>query len=56
MKRAKKLVSEGEAEFWNKQHYARIRFPESPGGAAYNRQKYVPDWVSVSGWLFQTGS
>jgi len=45
-RKAKKMLLDGEAELWEKHHPQRVRFPESVGGAAYDRQRYVPDWVS----------
>lgn len=47
MKKAKKMLLDGEAELWEKSHVQRIRFPESPGGSAYDRKRLIPDWVSV---------
>ena len=43
---AKKMLLDGEAELWEKHHPQRIRFGESPGGAAYDRKHILPDWVS----------
>ncbi|XP_067937438.1 NADH dehydrogenase [ubiquinone] 1 beta subcomplex subunit 9-like [Watersipora subatra] len=41
----KKMLLDGEAELWEKQHPVRIRFGESVGGAAYDRTLYYPDWL-----------
>ncbi|KAF6018227.1 hypothetical protein EB796_023458 [Bugula neritina] len=45
VREAKKILVEGEKELWEKHYPSRIRFGESPGGAAFNRTKYIPDWV-----------
>lgn len=47
MHKAKKLLLDGEAELWEKSHFQRIRFAHAPGGPAYDRKRYIPDWVSI---------
>ncbi|KAL1513570.1 hypothetical protein ABEB36_002967 [Hypothenemus hampei] len=42
---AKQLISEGEDELFSQIHYAPAKFPESPGGVAYEREVTPPDWV-----------
>jgi len=45
MRRAKELVSLGEEELFRLQHYQPMKFTNSPGGTAYEREVPCPDWV-----------
>lgn len=45
MRIAKCLVENGENELFNKLHWQPRKFPESPGGVAYQRVVDSPDWV-----------
>ncbi|KAF2883544.1 hypothetical protein ILUMI_22608 [Ignelater luminosus] len=45
MRIAKDLLSKGEEELFQKQHWLPRKFPESPGGVAYEREVLPPDWV-----------
>ncbi|KAL3288449.1 hypothetical protein HHI36_002894 [Cryptolaemus montrouzieri] len=45
MRLAKKLLQEGEEELFRTMHPIPRKFPESPGGVAYNRAVPVPDWL-----------
>ncbi|KAF4526746.1 hypothetical protein B566_EDAN015093 [Ephemera danica] len=45
IRRAKELLLAGEQELWEKQHYQPKKFPNSPGGVAYEREVIPPDWV-----------
>lgn len=40
-----KLMEEGERELFLKQHSQPRRFPNSPGGVAFEREVIPPDWV-----------
>ncbi|XP_058810899.1 NADH dehydrogenase [ubiquinone] 1 beta subcomplex subunit 9 [Phymastichus coffea] len=40
---AKKLLCNGEEELFLKQHWQYKKFPESPGGVAYQREHPLPD-------------
>ena len=40
-----KMLLDGEAELFEKSHPLPIKFATSPGGAAYDRDIYCPDWV-----------
>ncbi|OQR66346.1 NADH:ubiquinone dehydrogenase-like [Tropilaelaps mercedesae] len=42
---AKELLDAGEKELFKYQHWQPIKFPESPGGVAYERVAKTPDWV-----------
>ncbi|CAL7950257.1 unnamed protein product [Xylocopa violacea] len=42
---AKQLLLEGEEELFENTHYAERKFPESPGGVAYERFHIPPDFV-----------
>lgn len=39
------LVQDAEKELWDNLHGSPIKFPESPGGVAYQREHPTPDWV-----------
>ncbi|GJQ78305.1 hypothetical protein Trydic_g22143 [Trypoxylus dichotomus] len=45
MRRAKELIVQGEEELFKKGHWLPRRFPESPGGVAYEREVRPPDWI-----------
>lgn len=45
MREAKKLLLDGEQELWDKHHPQRIRFPNCPGGVAYERNPKLGDQV-----------
>ncbi|KAK7497735.1 hypothetical protein BaRGS_00011130 [Batillaria attramentaria] len=45
MRKAKKLLLDGERELWLKQNPQPFKFPESPGGVAYAREPHTPDWL-----------
>ncbi|CAG9858098.1 unnamed protein product [Phyllotreta striolata] len=42
---AKDLLEKGEAELFNNQHTHPRKFPQSPGGVAFEREVIPPDWV-----------
>ena len=45
MRKAKKLLIEGE-EYYNKTHHpCKFYFPNSPRGTSYGRDVLIPDWV-----------
>ncbi|ERL86856.1 NADH dehydrogenase [ubiquinone] 1 beta subcomplex subunit 9 [Dendroctonus ponderosae] len=39
------FIELGEQQLIDKQHYHPRRFPDSPGGVAYQREVIPPDWV-----------
>jgi NADH dehydrogenase (ubiquinone) 1 beta subcomplex subunit 9 len=39
------IMQAGEEELFNKQHSQPCKFPNSPGGVAYEREVIPPDWV-----------
>ncbi|XP_018335739.1 NADH dehydrogenase [ubiquinone] 1 beta subcomplex subunit 9-like [Agrilus planipennis] len=39
------LVAKGEEELFQKGHWHPRKFPNSPGGVAYEREVIPPDWV-----------
>lgn len=45
MRKAKELLMKAEQELFLKQHYQLKKFPDSPGGCAYERTFNCPDWV-----------
>jgi len=45
MIKAKQLLESGEEELFMKKHPQPFKFPNSPGGIAYGRDPYVPDWI-----------
>jgi len=45
MRVAKELIFQGEEELFKKQHWLPRKFPESPGGVAYEREVIPPDWM-----------
>uniref|UniRef100_A0A646QCU7 NADH dehydrogenase [ubiquinone] 1 beta subcomplex subunit 9 n=1 Tax=Hemiscolopendra marginata TaxID=943146 RepID=A0A646QCU7_9MYRI len=45
MRKAKQLLKDGEEELFHKAHPQPVKFPNSPGGVAYQREHQVPDWV-----------
>ncbi|XP_046748796.1 NADH dehydrogenase [ubiquinone] 1 beta subcomplex subunit 9 [Diprion similis] len=42
---AKQLVIDGEKELFEHQHWLPRKFPNSPGGVAYEREVVLPDWI-----------
>lgn len=42
---ATKAIEEGERELFLKQHPQPRKFPNSPGGVAYERDIIPPDWI-----------
>ena len=42
---AKQLLLDGEEELFQNQHWQPRKFPESPGGVAYQREADIPDSV-----------
>ncbi|KAL7306825.1 hypothetical protein TKK_0000987 [Trichogramma kaykai] len=42
---AKDMLKQGEAELFSQLHYSYKKFPESPGGVAYQREHPAPDWL-----------
>ncbi|KAI4469020.1 nadh-ubiquinone oxidoreductase b22 subunit [Holotrichia oblita] len=49
MRVAKDLIAQGEEEVFQKNHWHPRKFPESPGGVAYERVVIPPDWM-VDHW------
>jgi len=45
MRKAKELLRLGEEELWSQLHTHPIKFPNCPGGVAYQRRAHTPDWV-----------
>lgn len=45
LREIEKVMEEGENELFLKQHPQPRKFPESPGGVAYEREVIPPDWV-----------
>jgi len=45
MVKAKQLLAAGEEELFLKRHPQPFKFPNSPGGTAYDREPWVPDWL-----------
>lgn len=45
MRIAKRLLEEGEEEYFQRSHPIPMKFPKSIGGSAYNREVYIPDYV-----------
>jgi NADH dehydrogenase (ubiquinone) 1 beta subcomplex subunit 9 len=45
MRIAKELITQGEQELFDNQHWHPRKFPDSPGGVAYQREVIPPDWV-----------
>jgi NADH dehydrogenase (ubiquinone) 1 beta subcomplex subunit 9 len=45
IRRAKELILLGEEELFKNTHYQPMKFPESAGGVAYERETTPPDWV-----------
>merc|ERR1719331_1098237 len=45
MRKAKKLLMDGEKELLLKQHCSPLKFHEAPGGCAYERHNPRPDWL-----------
>ncbi|CAG7720060.1 unnamed protein product [Allacma fusca] len=45
MRKAKELLRLGEDELFKGNHTHPIKFPESPGGVAYERYVQSPDWT-----------
>ena len=43
--KAKQLLEDGEKELYLKQHPQPTKFTNSPGGVAYGREPYEPDWM-----------
>uniref|UniRef100_A0A2S2N826 NADH dehydrogenase [ubiquinone] 1 beta subcomplex subunit 9 n=1 Tax=Schizaphis graminum TaxID=13262 RepID=A0A2S2N826_SCHGA len=42
---AQELLKKGQHELWANQHYSPHQFPSSPGGTAFDRDCFPPDWV-----------
>jgi len=42
--KAKMVLEAGEEELFQKSHPQPFKYPDAPGGAAYGRDIYVPDW------------
>ncbi|KAL5239904.1 hypothetical protein ACI65C_007314 [Semiaphis heraclei] len=42
---AQELLKKGQHELWANQHYYPHQFPSSPGGTAFDRDCFPPDWV-----------
>lgn len=40
-----KIVADGEEELFLKQHPQPRKFPNSPGGVAFEREVIPPDWI-----------
>lgn len=45
LRKAKKLLEDGEEELYENLHYQPRKFSYSPGGINYGRSHPVPDWV-----------
>ncbi|XP_059164403.1 NADH dehydrogenase [ubiquinone] 1 beta subcomplex subunit 9-like [Physella acuta] len=45
VRKAKKLLLDGQKELFLKSHPQPIKFPLSPGGVAYQRTYPAPDWL-----------
>ncbi|XP_071083271.1 NADH dehydrogenase [ubiquinone] 1 beta subcomplex subunit 9-like [Haliotis cracherodii] len=45
VRKAKKLLLDGERELFLKQHPQPFKFPHQPGGVAFGRVQHVPDWL-----------
>ncbi|CAL1532301.1 unnamed protein product [Lymnaea stagnalis] len=50
LRKAKKILLDGQKELFLKSHPQPIKFPLSPGGVAYQRTSPAPDWVSNHGF------
>ncbi|KAL7639886.1 UNVERIFIED_CONTAM: hypothetical protein RMT77_009299 [Armadillidium vulgare] len=42
---ANQILKDGEEELYQTSHPSPIKFAHSPGGIAFERDAYVPDWV-----------
>lgn len=45
IREVQKVMDAGEQELFDKQHPQPRKFPNSPGGVAYERETVPPDWV-----------
>ncbi|XP_077302641.1 NADH dehydrogenase (ubiquinone) B22 subunit [Arctopsyche grandis] len=45
MIKARKFLTDGEEELFQRQHGIPRKFPHSPGGVAFEREVIPPDWV-----------
>ncbi|CAD5119234.1 DgyrCDS7867 [Dimorphilus gyrociliatus] len=45
VRKAKEVLQAGEHELFLKAHPQPIKYPDSPGGVAYGREPWVPDWL-----------
>jgi len=45
LRKAKKLLLDGQKELFLKSHPLPMAFPNSPGGVAYQRHFPAPDWI-----------
>lgn len=45
MRIAKEMLMNGEEELFQNQHWHPRKFPDSPGGVAYEREVPLPDWA-----------
>ncbi|KAH7728539.1 Protein C16A3.5 [Aphelenchoides avenae] len=44
-RKAQLLLADGCRQLWEKRHYKPFRFPQDPGGAAYDRSRESPDEI-----------
>lgn len=42
---AKKMLEDAEKDFAKQEYFSYKKFPESPGGCAYEREHPLPDWL-----------
>ncbi|ESN97219.1 hypothetical protein HELRODRAFT_178341 [Helobdella robusta] len=45
MVKAKQMLEDGEKELFENLHPQPFKFPNSPGGIAFEREVYYPDWM-----------